>query len=505
MGGVAGRYRELFGTHHLVRKGLRRSIGDAYAAYVGQVVHLPDDLYGIALGALDRAFGGRRRPAGLLDLQLHTSPFATSRAKHAQIFNTAHKIMRDLNAYVYDVSYYCPGELDRLRDLRAPGAAGGGGRQGRGGDVREEGREGREGYAGGPRLQAHTPPLHKEAVVLARRVEGGAGKPLRGRMDVSSSAPPPYTVNPATGAIRPVVQPPPEEQARQPQRQPTVKPATVRPQTAPLAAAATAGGGRAAGGGGDDSDGGGGGRGGQREANVGPEDQEQRRRLRRLSSPGMFVKTPPHYRIARCYDHVSPTEDVLRFLRHRELRRAQRRAEGAESAGDEAGPGADGRSPSRWTAAEAAEAAEREAQEARDEATLAAMEQVLAVGSDPRVDGGGGAPRGVAGRPFSSGASPGGGAGWRLHGNDAPVPITGDPRVGPEADKPTLDANSSTTDRIAWIIETAYELGLAEAIGLEGPPPYPRSHRLSPSPHRRHFYDAVYGSSERARISPRGG
>ncbi|EFJ42660.1 hypothetical protein VOLCADRAFT_119329, partial [Volvox carteri f. nagariensis] len=33
---VAGRYSVLFGGHHLVRKGLRRSIADAYAAYVGQ-------------------------------------------------------------------------------------------------------------------------------------------------------------------------------------------------------------------------------------------------------------------------------------------------------------------------------------------------------------------------------------------------------------------------------------------------------------------------------------
>lgn len=27
----------LYGGHHVVRKGLRRSIADAYAAYVGQV------------------------------------------------------------------------------------------------------------------------------------------------------------------------------------------------------------------------------------------------------------------------------------------------------------------------------------------------------------------------------------------------------------------------------------------------------------------------------------
>ncbi len=30
--------------------------------------------------------------------------------------------------------------------------------------------------------------------------------------------------------------------------------------------------------------------------------------LNRLSSPGMFVRTPPHLRVARYYDHVSPTK-----------------------------------------------------------------------------------------------------------------------------------------------------------------------------------------------------
>ncbi|PNG99383.1 hypothetical protein TSOC_014841, partial [Tetrabaena socialis] len=129
---VAGRYRMLFAGQHLVRKGLRRSIADAYAAYVGQVVDLPHDTYGLALMALDRTFNGSyRRTAKSTDFNLGTTPFATSKAKHAQIFNTAHKIMRDLDGYVHDVSYYCPGELDELRGVRGPGTtgaqAGGGG------------------------------------------------------------------------------------------------------------------------------------------------------------------------------------------------------------------------------------------------------------------------------------------------------------------------------------------------------------------------------------------
>ncbi len=58
-----------------------------------------------------------------------------------------------------------------------------------------------------------------------------------------------------------------------------------------------------------------------------------------------------------------------------------------------------------------------------------------------------------------------------------------DPRVDP--------------DRITWIIETAYELGLAEALGLEGPPPYGRSRRTSPVFHRRVHYKGTYSSPER--------
>lgn len=51
---------------------------------------LPEDTYGLALYALDRSFSPSTAPA-TIDFQLQASPFATSRAKHAQIFNTAKK------------------------------------------------------------------------------------------------------------------------------------------------------------------------------------------------------------------------------------------------------------------------------------------------------------------------------------------------------------------------------------------------------------------------------
>lgn len=51
--------------------------------------------------------------------QWPTLPMMTS----AACVSTYRRIMRDLEGYVYDVSYYCPGELDRLRGMRRPGAA----------------------------------------------------------------------------------------------------------------------------------------------------------------------------------------------------------------------------------------------------------------------------------------------------------------------------------------------------------------------------------------------
>lgn len=33
--------------------------------------------------------------------------------------------------------------------------------------------------------------------------------------------------------------------------------------------------------------------------------------LEGITSPGMFVKVPPHMRVAKFYDHVKPAEEVL--------------------------------------------------------------------------------------------------------------------------------------------------------------------------------------------------
>ncbi|GIL79995.1 hypothetical protein Vretifemale_9220, partial [Volvox reticuliferus] len=184
---VAGRYRVLYGSHHLVRKGLRRSIADAYAAYVGQVVNLPEDTYGMALRALDRTFNTGGLPVGAIDQNIHTSPYATSRAKRAQIFNTAHKIMRDLEGYVYDVSYYCPGELDELRDMRRPVTAG------------------RESYKSRPRLGPRDPPLERESVGVSPRKPSSyphPGAPIRAADRRVPDRPPIPFVNPITGMIR---------------------------------------------------------------------------------------------------------------------------------------------------------------------------------------------------------------------------------------------------------------------------------------------------------------
>lgn len=56
-----------------------------------QVVNLPDDTYALALRALDGTFSAKQQTNCAVDFNLWTSPFATSRAKHAQVFNTAKK------------------------------------------------------------------------------------------------------------------------------------------------------------------------------------------------------------------------------------------------------------------------------------------------------------------------------------------------------------------------------------------------------------------------------
>eukprot|EP00198_Chlamydomonas_reinhardtii_P005716 XP_001695052.1 predicted protein [Chlamydomonas reinhardtii] len=295
LSGVASRYRTLFAGSHIVRKGLRRSIGDAYAAYVGQVVNLPDDTYALALRALDGTFSAKQQTNCAVDFNLWTSPFATSRAKHAQVFNTAKKIMRDLEGYVYDVSYYCPRQLDELRETRRRGGAR---------------TPGGESYKEGDQLQTAEPPLHKEAV-------------------------------PAYDARDP------HQQQHQHQGQHQHSPSPQRPRTAPSAGPTqprgrprdSAGGGdssadeRGRAGGGGRPRGRGGAAGAARNvsaaldaAAVEEEEQAQRRGmppgprrlgfmgeqrlrgLRRLSSPAMYIKTPPHYKISNYYSHVSPTE-----------------------------------------------------------------------------------------------------------------------------------------------------------------------------------------------------
>lgn len=55
-----------------------------------QVCELPQNLYGLALYGLDRAYNKSGRVHDI-DFNLHTSPFLTSRTKHALIFNTARK------------------------------------------------------------------------------------------------------------------------------------------------------------------------------------------------------------------------------------------------------------------------------------------------------------------------------------------------------------------------------------------------------------------------------
>ncbi|GLC41996.1 hypothetical protein PLESTF_000109100 [Pleodorina starrii] len=468
---VAGRHRVLFGAHQLVRKGLRRSIADAYAAYVGQVVNLPEDSYGLALRALDRTFnseaGARSgQPPGVLDGYLHTTPFATSRAKRAQIFNTAHKIMRDLGGYVYDVSYYCPGELDQLREMRRPGAVPAG-----------------ESYKSGPRLATGEPPLGREAVAAARRPSSAPSGRGRRAGQRPLMAPLNPAISPISGAIRQpgratdlpgqtnATKPQPQQQQ---QRRPKTAASGAGAGGAALAAAAvarsvavaldTAAAAEAAE------------HGGVPEL-LDPLEDQQRRDLRRRSSPAMFTKTPPHLRVSKFYDHVSPTQEMMEIIRQRTQRAAQEQAE---------------RAAERAAAAAAAAAADAAAsagsgREAMQPAAAVAPRSAVQPGS--RMGGSG---SGAAGPPPRQGAA------------DAPAAAAaaaagrhasgGGVREGKGGSE---DPDPAGTARILWIIETAYELGLAEVLGLEGPPPYPRSERLHPRDHRRQFYEAVYSSPER--------
>ncbi|PNH07354.1 hypothetical protein TSOC_006182 [Tetrabaena socialis] len=146
-------------------------------------------------------------------------------------------------------------------------------------------------------------------------------------------------------------------------------------------------------------------------------------------------------------------QEVLEFMRKRALHRAQQQQQAA------AGP----RPPLSGQADDV------------DEPTLAAMQEVPVTPSYP-------AP------PYRQwqGKAAAGAHGARTSPGEAtdPRPAPGQPRFGLE--------------RIEWIIDTACELGLGPALGLEeGPPPYPRSHRVSSPHHRQQHYRGLYSSPER--------
>ncbi|GFR47601.1 hypothetical protein Agub_g9336 [Astrephomene gubernaculifera] len=598
---VAGRYRALFAGHQVVNKGLRRSIGDAYAAYVGQVVNLPEDTYGLALRALDASFNGPRQrlATGSLDLHLATSPFATSRAKHAQIFNTAHRIMRDLGGYVHDVSYFCPAELHQLHQrARRPTSAA----------AAVDGS--RQSYKSGPLVQSCEPPELREAVRVAPRAAsagGGRGGPAR-RYTRIAAQPPDPNVNPITGALRsPQTRLDAEvkAQARRQAAADLTKQPPSRPRTAPpaaMSAAAGAAGGpggvdggrraaAAAGGGGggvgglggggaeeeeeeaaarevaggvgtaacgrkegrleeqrhgeqDGADDGGGGGGGPDMDGIDLWKRQLRLKLRRLSSPGSSPLTPPHYRVGHYYQHVTPTADVLHHMRRRmsqqhttpERQRLQQQQQQQLRWGEQEQPHgnaaevmggrrSDTFDPQPRPEGEDQEQAGQGAAAAVDitGAEAAAITAATAGESGQAAD----APSGIRGSSSTAGhqvrfmdggscveeppapvaaqqpqpvpAAARGGEGAYARRTIGGVGST-DPWVTSSRNRACSAAGARRDmDRINWIIDTAYELGLAEVIGLEPPPPYGRSHRVLPLPHRKQFYEGVYGSPERYR------
>ena len=67
-----------------------------------QVDQVPDDVYGLALYALDRSCA-KNRATGAYNFNLGTSPFTTSRTKHQLIHNAAQRIIRRLDEYVHEV------------------------------------------------------------------------------------------------------------------------------------------------------------------------------------------------------------------------------------------------------------------------------------------------------------------------------------------------------------------------------------------------------------------
>ncbi|MEW5296798.1 MAG: hypothetical protein WDW36_000051 [Sanguina aurantia] len=124
---VQSTFKARVAAEHVVHAALRESIADAYASYIGQIHSVPTDVYGLALYALDRAYRPRDSATAGVDFNLASSPFSTSRAKHAAIHNAAHSILRKLGTYVRDVEPSLPADLDcislRSKEVQASATA----------------------------------------------------------------------------------------------------------------------------------------------------------------------------------------------------------------------------------------------------------------------------------------------------------------------------------------------------------------------------------------------
>ncbi|GIL62414.1 hypothetical protein Vafri_16603 [Volvox africanus] len=385
------------------------------------------------------------------------------------------RIMRDLEGYVYDVSYYCPSELDQLRDMRRPASAPGG-----------------KSYKSRPRLGPRDPPLEREPVSLtpfhkpSSKTHPGAAM-RAGRGPVGQPIP---SVNPITGVIRDPdldSNPDPNSILRPRERFPAPpkrRPFIPRPQTAPSTRATAAGGGR------DEAAAAAEvavardvaatlgtaaeaeaavlrRRGGEGLRQLDSHEERIRRNLRRRSSSGMFVKTPPHYRVSKYYDHVNPTQEVLGLIRQRMLLAAEEQAaKAAEASGGGADGGVHGIGGGGGPRGPHVDA------EAASEDT--GMSTTVSGGRKLRATSRAGSPSAFV-RP--------------LHSYEGIY----SKREGPQQQDP----DPTGKERILWIIETAYELGLADVLGLEGPRPYARSERVHPLDHRRIFFEGLYSRPER--------
>ncbi|GIL79996.1 hypothetical protein Vretimale_12805, partial [Volvox reticuliferus] len=200
-----------------------------------------------------------------------------------------------------------------------------------------------------------------------------------------------------------------------------------------------------------------------------PLEDRIRRNLRRRSSSGMFVKTPPHYRVSKYYDHVSPTQEVLGQIQRRVVVAAEEQAAKAaevRGGGDDGGVrGSGGGVHGQHVGTDA-------------EAASGALRKSTAVSSGQKLPA---APPRRRGSPYAA-ARP-------LRPYDGVY--------GRHEESHRQDPDPAGMDRILWIIKTAYELGLADVLGLEGPLPYTRSERVYPLDHRRTFFEGVYSRPDR--------